>query len=69
MGYSIKGCPAGKGQLNVPWLMESIAAIRVEPSVILESWTPEQETLAETIALEHEWARQGVDYLRRFIPD
>jgi hypothetical protein len=69
MGFTIKGCPVGKGQLNIPWLVESIAAIRVEPSVMLESWTPEQATLPETIALEHAWAKQGVDYLRRFIPD
>jgi hypothetical protein len=69
MGFSIKGCPVGTGQLNIPWLMESIAAIRVQPSVIVESWTPEQKTLPETIALEHAWAKQGVDYLRRFIPD
>ena len=69
MGFSIKGCPVGAGQLNIAWLMESIAAIRVQPSVIVESWTPEQTTLPETIALEHAWAKQGVDYLRRFIPD
>jgi 3-oxoisoapionate decarboxylase len=69
MGFSIKGAPVGTGQLNVPWMMESIAAIRVQPSVILESWTPEQKTLPETIALEHAWAKQGVEYLRRFIPD
>ncbi len=69
MGFCIKGCPAGKGMLSIPWLVESFAALRVEPSVILESWTPEQPTLEETIALEHDWAGQGVDYLRRFIAD
>lgn len=69
MGFEVKGCPAGKGQLNVPWLLESFAAIRTEPSVILESWIPEQATLQETRALEDEWAKQGMDYLRRFIAD
>ncbi len=69
MGLSIKGCPVGKGQLNIAWLMESIAALRVEPSVLLESWTPGQKTLHETITLEDAWAKQGVEYLRRFIPD
>jgi hypothetical protein len=59
----------GKGQLNIPWIVESFAALRIEPSAILESWTPEQKTLEETIALEDEWAKEGVDYLRRFIPD
>jgi sugar phosphate isomerase/epimerase len=69
MGFCIKGCPAGKGLLSIAWLVESFAALRVEPSVILESWTPEQKSLEETIALEDEWAIEGVDYLRRFIPD
>ena len=69
MGFSIKGCPVGKGQLNIPWIVESFAALRIEPSAILESWTPEQKTLEETLALEDAWAKQGVDYLRRFIPD
>ena len=69
MGFSVKGCPVGKGQLNIPWLVESFAALRIEPSTILESWTPEQETLEGTIALEDAWAQQGVDYLRQFIAD
>jgi sugar phosphate isomerase/epimerase len=69
MGFSVKGCPVGEGQLNIPWLVESFAALRIEPSTILESWTPEQETLEGTIALEDAWAQQGVDYLRQFIPD
>ena len=64
-----KGCPVGKGQLNIAWIVESFAALRIEPSAILESWTPEQKTLQETIALEDAWAKQGVEYLRRFIPD
>jgi L-ribulose-5-phosphate 3-epimerase UlaE len=69
MGLSVKGCPVGKGQLNISWLVQSFAALQLEPSTILESWTPEQKTLQETIALEDAWAKQGVDYLRRFIPD
>jgi sugar phosphate isomerase/epimerase len=69
MGFSVRGCPVGKGQLSIPWIVESFAALRIEPSAILECWTPEQKTLEETIALEDAWAKQGVDYLRQFIPD
>jgi hypothetical protein len=49
--------------------VESFASLRLEPSVILESWIPEQKTLQDTIALENTWASQGVDYLRRFISE
>ena len=69
MGLSVKGCPVGKGQLNIPWIVDSFAALRIEPSAILESWTPEQRTLQETLALEDAWAKQSVGYLRRFIPE
>lgn len=69
MGFLIKGSPAGQGQLNIPWIVESFAALRVEPSTLLESWTPEQGSLKETIELEDSWAGQGVRYMRRFVPD
>lgn len=69
MGFSVQGCPAGKGQLNVPWIVEAFAALRIQPSAILECWTPQQKSLEETIALEEKWAKQSVDYLRHFIPD
>jgi len=68
MGFTVEGRPIGQGQLNVPWLVESFAALRVAPSTILESWTPPQKTLPETIALEEAWVKQSVDYMRRFIP-
>jgi sugar phosphate isomerase/epimerase len=69
MGFTIEGRPPGKGQLNIPWLVDSFAALRVVPSAFLESWTPQQKTLQETIALEQVWAEQGVEYLRRFVPN
>ncbi|HTS70952.1 MAG TPA: TIM barrel protein [Terriglobia bacterium] len=69
MGFSVKGCPVGKGLLNIPWLVESFARLRINPSAIVETWTPMQQTVEETIALEDAWAKQGVEFLRTFIPD
>ena len=69
MGLTVEGRPAGEGQLNIPWLVDSFAALRVTPSTIAESWTPQQKTLQETISLEDAWAKQSVDYLRHFISD
>jgi 3-oxoisoapionate decarboxylase len=69
MGLTVEGRPAGKGQLNIPWLVDSLAALRATPSTIVESWTPQQKTLQETISLEDAWAKQSVDYLRNYIPD
>ncbi len=69
MGLTIEGRPVGKGQLNIPWLVDSFAALRANPSTIVESWTPQQKTLQETISLEDAWAKQSVDYLRKYISD
>ena len=69
MGFAVEGRPAGRDQLNIPRLVETFAALRVAPSAILESWTPPQKTLPETIAREAGWVRQGVDYMRHFISD
>ena len=33
MGFSVMGCPVGNGQLNIAWLVESFASLRIEPSV------------------------------------
>lgn len=69
MGLAVMGCPMGNGQLNIPWLVDAFAALRIEPSALVESWIPEQRSLTETLTLEQEWAKQGVAYLRRFIAD
>jgi hypothetical protein len=69
MGFNVIGCPVGEGKLDIPWLVKSFAALRITPSALVELWTPEQNTLEETIALEDAWAKQSVDYVRRFVPD
>ena len=55
--------------LNVPWLLEEMHSMGLDPNAILELWTPPEETLAATIAKEDAWAVESVDYLRRLIPD
>jgi hypothetical protein len=69
MGFSIEGRPAGSGQLNVPDLLEKLSGSCPESNAILELWPPEQNTLQETIRLEHAWASQSISYLRRYIAD
>jgi sugar phosphate isomerase/epimerase len=69
MGFTVEGRPTGKGQLNIPWLLETLRAAGVSPNAILELWPPEQKTLQETIALEQAWAVESISYLRQYIPD
>jgi sugar phosphate isomerase/epimerase len=67
MGFTCDGAPAGKGMVDTGWLFEQLRASPYDYNVIIELWTPEQETLAETVALEQAWAAESVAYLRQFI--
>jgi len=67
MGFTVEGRPAGKGQVDIPWLLETLKAARSDFNVIIELWPPEQGTLEETIALEEAWAVESVLHLRRYI--
>lgn len=69
MGFTVEGRPAGKGQLNIPWLLYTLQAARVSPNAILELWPPQQKTMEETVAMEQAWAAESVAYLRRYIAD
>ena len=68
MGFTVEGRPAGQGQLNVPWLVEKLGGLGLDPNAVLELWTPPEETLATTIAKEDTWAISSVNYLRTLIP-
>lgn len=69
MGFSIEGRPAGQGRLDVPWLIEELRALGLDPNAILELWTPPEATLSATIEKEHAWAVASIKYLRTLIPD
>jgi sugar phosphate isomerase/epimerase len=69
MGFVCEGRPAGQGQIDTPWLLETLKQSRYDFNVILELWPPEQKTLEETIALEQAWARESIPFLRRFVPE
>lgn len=67
-GFTVEGRAAGRGQLDVPWLLEVLRGASVVPNVILELWTPKRGTVEDTVALERAWADESVPYLRGLIP-
>lgn len=68
MGFVLEGCPAGRGQLDVPWLLDRLSSRPHPFDVILETWVPPAASLPETIARERAWAEESVQYLRRTLP-
>lgn len=69
MGFTVSGAPAGKGQVDTPWLLRTLDDAGAKYNVILEVWPSEQPTIEESIALEDRWVREGLPYLRQFIRD
>jgi len=67
MGFVCEGRPAGQGQLDVPWLLDTLKASVHDFNVVIEQWPPEQPDLEQTIAIEQAWAMESVAFLRRFI--
>ncbi len=68
LGFLVEGCAAGSGQLDVPWLLESVKRSSPHPfNVILETWVTPSDSLDETIARERRWANEGVAYLKQLV--
>jgi 3-oxoisoapionate decarboxylase len=67
MGFTIEGRPAGTGQVDTPWLLDTLDRAGANYNVILEVWPPEQPTIEQSIALEDKWVRESISYLRQFI--
>lgn len=68
MGFVVEGAPAGRGQMELEWMLAQLRASDSNANAILELWPPVQSTMEETIALEHAWAIESIQYLRKFIP-
>jgi sugar phosphate isomerase/epimerase len=64
LGFSIVGRPAGEGRLDVEWTVGYLKDKGRSTNIILELWTPYTETIKKTIALEEEWAKRSVQYLK-----
>ncbi len=64
MGFQIDGRPAGKGMLNIPWLVEQVDQYSQCETAILEQWVVPEPTIEATIDKEKAWAEESVNYLK-----
>lgn len=67
MGFRVEGRPAGRGQLDIPWIL-SLLGPRCQ-SAILELWPPELATVEETVEQEQAWVAESIRELRKWIPE
>lgn len=67
LGFEVEGTPAGKGMLDIPWLLGKLKAHRRDYNAILETWPPPEPDVEETIRKENTWVHESVSYLRTLI--
>jgi 3-oxoisoapionate decarboxylase len=63
MGFAFRGKPTGQGVLPLTKIFDTLLANSRKTNVIVEQWPPFHETLEQTMNMEFEWARQGVEHL------
>lgn len=61
LGFIVEGTRAGGGVVDWNWVLDQLSP---DVTISLESWPPEQATLAETVALEQAWIGPGLSHLR-----
>jgi sugar phosphate isomerase/epimerase len=67
-GFVVEGRPAGRGMLDIPWLLERMRAFGKDNiSAIAELWVPPEASIEQTIAKESQWAEASVRALRQWI--
>jgi sugar phosphate isomerase/epimerase len=64
MGFVVRGVPAGTGRLDIPWVLRQMPPGK-NISVIVEQWPPWETSVEAAVAVEREWAENGIEYLRR----
>jgi sugar phosphate isomerase/epimerase len=69
MGFVIGGKPVGQGQLDAPWLLQMLKSAGAVFNVIIELWPPQLGAPDESAALEQDWVRQSVAYLRQYVKE
>lgn len=69
MGFVIAGVPAGRGQTNLPWLLDTLAPHGRCQSAILEQWVVPEDKIIATVTKEKAWAEESMAYLKPFFLD
>jgi sugar phosphate isomerase/epimerase len=65
MGFRVVGAPAGEGKVDFDLVFSALKRHGSSPSIILEHWPPFVDTIEQTIALEEEWVRRSMAFLRQ----
>jgi 3-oxoisoapionate decarboxylase len=64
MGFTIQGCPAGDGSLNIPWLINEFLKNSRCAVATLEVWSNPDQNIEKTLQKEKAWVEKSIYYLK-----
>lgn len=64
MGFAVNGEVAGKGMLDLEWLLAKIKNYNRCKSAVLEQWVPPENNISDTCLKEKKWAADSIHYLQ-----
>lgn len=65
MGFQVLGCPAGEGNIDIPFLIRTLGKQKKFYSATLEVWSDFTNSITETVAREELWAQRSISYLQK----
>jgi len=66
MGFTVSGCPAGEGMLDIPRLLEECRQYPRCDTAILELWMDAGADDRETLSKEQDWVQKSLEYLNQY---
>jgi 3-oxoisoapionate decarboxylase len=67
MGFIVTGAPAGKGMLDLPWLINQVEPYNRCQSAIIEQWVIPDDNLTDTCTKEELWAKESLRYVKSLL--
>lgn len=64
MGFIVEGCPAGKGMLDIPYLIQEVEKFGRCDTATLEVWSNPEKTIEKTLEKEKNSVDESVSYLK-----
>jgi len=65
MGFVVEGTPAGKGMLEIPYMINKLKNNnKKEINALLELWVPSEKDIETTINKEQKWIEESIKYLK-----
>ncbi len=69
MGFIVEGTVAGKGILDLPWVIKQVLKSGRCKTVLVETWLNPERNVIETITKERKVAEDSIQYIKSIIND